>query len=263
MSTRVVPITKLRRRYQRLGQRGVSTKHRHQECGALCADATQLVEEFQEAIREMQVYDNRKEGFYPGKGRLNPEDRDRDEGTVIVTDRLASGLVSIPKLKSYAFTYLHREVNPLRTTRGTFSDGLPATRTGKGGLDYVAMLDGSLSTPILGEIKAGSDKDPYYAFVQLLTYLSELSTEAQFERANKHLFNGKLAYPARFDLHILLADFNDRGERGPIIESTRRLVKRFRAQLSSQEKSPALGRVLCLTTTMRSFQGTLDLLWAE
>lgn len=264
-ASRTVPITGLRNHYLRIGRPGVSTRKRLEECDQLAADATPLLDEFLDAVRELEIYDNRKEGFYPRKGRLDPQDRRRDKGTTDVTECLRRGPVTVRGVDApYEFTYLHREVNPLRTTRGKFVDGTAATRSGKGGIDYVALLAGSPPSPILGEIKFGGDKDVYYAFVQLLTYLSEISSVAQAERANKFLFEGKLVVPSRFDVHILLWDYNDRGnDKKKIIESTRRLATAFKAGLTASvgARHP-LGRVLCLRPTTQEFAGSLDLVWS-
>jgi hypothetical protein len=258
VADRVVPITQLRRRYIRLKSPGVSTEQRQRECGALVADAAPLVCEFVSAIGDWRTYDNRLEDFYPRKGRRIPKSR----GAVVVTDLLSkNGPLSVPALQPYAFRYLHREVSPFRTTRGHFDDGTLASRSGLGGIDYVALLEAQPAVPILGEIKVGGDADAYYAFVQLLTYLSELSSEAQTARASQLLFDGVVGFPARYDLHILLADYNDRGKKGPLVEATRSLVARFRAALSSTQAPQVLGRVLCLRMNTKAFTGSLDLLW--
>jgi len=263
-TTRAVPITCLRKRYDRLGQTGVSTRERHNECTQLAREVTPLLDEFLDAVHDLESYDNRCEGFYPEEGRLDPKARKPDGGTGVVTDRLAAHHpVAVSKLVLYEFEYMHREVNPLRTTRGKFVDGTPATPTGKGGIDYVALLDGRSPTPILGEIKVGSDKDAYYAFVQLLTYLSELSSKAQITRANKFLFNSRLVDPVRFDLHIMLWNYNDRGQKGPIIDATCRLAATFKARLAAAVgASSTLGQVLCLRDPPGTFAGALDLVWS-
>lgn len=71
------------------------------------------------------------------------------------------------------------------------------------------------------EKKVNSDADAYYAIVQLLTYLSELSSDAQTTRASRFLFNSGLEVPARYDLHILLGDYNNRRKKGPLAEATK------------------------------------------
>ncbi len=259
-ATRTVPITRLRQRYLRLGKRGVSTGKRHEECEQLAGEVAPLLEEFLEAVHLMKSYGNRKEDFYPRGTRVSKR---RKQGTVGVTDLLERGPVAVPELAPYVFQYLHREVNPLRTTHAGMVRGARAPWSGAGGLDYVGLLQGEPLTPILGEIKVGSDKDAYYAFVQLLTYLSELSSKAQFTRANRFLFRKRLVYPVRFDLHILLWDYNDRGQRGPVIDSTCRLAAAFKARLAAAVgASCTLRRVLCLRNPSGSFAGALNLVWS-
>jgi len=248
------PTTKLRRRYHRIGERGFSTNDRRRECDSLCEDAGPLVDEFIEALRELEAYDNREEAF-------NPEEQQRkgpgDVGTGTVIQKLRDRPVSVPALKDYRFEYVARELSPLRTTQAR------APRSGTGGLDYVAILDSDSPTPILGEIKVAGDKDAYYAFVQLLTYLSEIASAAQTERANKFLFkNAKIVYPATYDLHILLADFNDRGGKGPITTSTHVLAKSFKKLLDGRSERPHhVGRVMCLRMDAKMFDGMLGLEW--
>lgn len=143
----------------------------------------------------------------------------------------------------YSFQYAEREVPPLRITDA----GLPSS--GGGGIDYIAhRTDSPNPAPILGEIKRHDDKDAFYAFVQLLTYLSSMGTPSQIARANEHsTFGAAIGDSPRFDLHILLADFNDRGERGPLIELTHQLASLFRQKLESQIEYPdVLGEIMCL-----------------
>ena len=91
----------------------------------------------------------------------------------------------------------------------------------------------------------------------------ELSSKAQFTRANRFLFKRRLVYPARFDLHILLWDYNDRGQKGPIINDTCRLATAFKARLTAAVgASCTLGRVLCLKEPPGTFAGALDLVWS-
>lgn len=260
-----VPITGLRKRYLRLGYPGVSTRQRRQECDELTSDVTPLVNEFVKALDELRSYDRREDPFYPDHQRKTTARLKKGATEMFGKLEEQGQPVSVLGIPAYSFIIVDREINPLRTVGVRSPDGTPASRKGRvgGGLDYVGLLEGPSRTPILGEIKAGSDKDTYYAFVQLLTYLSELSTPAQLARANKHLFKGKLAYPARYDLHILLADYNDRGQRGPIIESTHNLAVALKVGLTAAVGGGhTLGRVLCLKATVRDFADSLEVIWA-
>src|SRR5437879_4060573 len=87
---RAVPITRLRKRYDRLGKPRVSTRERHKECTQLAAEVTPLLDEFLDAVHDLDSYDNRCEGFYHEEGRLDPKARKRDGGTGVVTERLAA-----------------------------------------------------------------------------------------------------------------------------------------------------------------------------
>src|SRR5215218_2183217 len=65
-------------------------------------------------------------------------------------------------------------------------------------------------------------------------YLSEMATKNQVARASRHgEFGLPLTFPQPFDLHILLVDFNDRGEKGPLVDLTRRLATAFKSRLAA------------------------------
>lgn len=254
---RTIPNTQLRHRYHALKKRGVSTAERSRRCSALIADPSVLANEYAEALRDWRRYDLRGEPFYTTSTRKAP----RSKGTGLVTELLKKEDVTLRSNDGYAFRYIHREVSPQRTPRGAFADGKPASASGLGGVDYVALTTRGHSVPILGEIKFRADADPFYAFVQLLTYLSELASEAQTARASRFLFDDLIRYPTRWDLHILLADFNDRGERGPLIPLTCQLATGFRAALAAHAEASTLGRILCLRMETGSFRGSVELAW--
>lgn len=258
MSKRTLPNrTELRESYGRFGS--LNTAELQQECDIVIDTPSELTSQFLAAVAAMARYDNRDEAFYPA-GRSEPK---RDAGgTAGIIQRLAdAGEIHVPALDGYSFSYRHREVGPLRTTRSVDSNNVKATKSGHGGIDYVALRTQPI-VPILGEIKFSSDRDPFYAFVQLLTYLSELSSEAQTARASQHLFAGKVAHPAQYDLHILLADFKDRGKKGPLVDSTRRAAEAFKRELISQVgTNHSVGKIVCLRMQPDSFHGELDLAW--
>lgn len=148
--------------------------------------------------------------------------------------------IATSRSTSYSFTFLQREIPHLRAkTRNEQRE--------KGWIDYVANTG---RRPILGEIKWKGDKNSFYAFIQLLTYLSEIATPSQIERAVKHqLFGDEIDAITAFDLHIFLANFNGRGERGPLIELTHQLATEFTLRLRNDHPDAAtcLGNVLCFS----------------
>ncbi len=63
---------------------------------------------------------------------------------------------------------------------------------------------------------------------------------------NRHnLFDDKIGDNPAIDLIILLADFNDRGKRGPLIELTHELAGKFKKSLDSREIGKRIGSILC------------------
>lgn len=76
-------------------------------------------------------------------------------------------------------TYLDREIAPLRTPGGQFSNGVPATSTGRGGMDLLLIQRGRICA---GEVKIRNDSELFDALLQSLWYASELATENQIHR---------------------------------------------------------------------------------
>jgi hypothetical protein len=252
--SRKPPDTRLRRRYERIGAVGFNTAERQRECDDLVKDVSPLVEEFLDSVRVFCCYDNCAEDFYPRDGKRRPL---RNSGTHSVIKKLQAGPVHVDGLADYTFQYRDRELDPRRATNAG------ARHTGTGGLDYIAIVEGDPDVPVLGEIKKNSDKDAYYAFIQLLMYLSELVSEAQTKRANAFLFHGCVPSPPCYDLHILLADFNNRGGKGRLIPRTHRLAVAFKDQLGRDTNGAhPVGRVLCLSMTEATFNDSLQLCWA-
>lgn len=143
----------------------------------------------------------------------------------------------------YTFQYVEREIPHLRAEYLEDQDD-------KGWIDYIAQSEG---TPILGEIKYGSDQNPFYAFIQLITYLSEMATENQIQRAIAHrLFGDPITEITSFDLHIFLANFNDRGEKGRLIEPTYELANGFKRRLINDypELANLLRHILCISASI-------------
>jgi hypothetical protein len=191
---------------------------------------------FAKALAENQSFNQIEQAFVPS-------DRSDKKGRNPVTEVLEKTspvCVPIPGTAPYAFTFLQRELMHLRATR-------LAEQPGKAWIDYVAKAD---DQPILGEVKWKNDENPFYAFIQLLTYLSEMATPNQIARAKRHkLFGDSLPDNPAFDLHILLANFNDRGEKGKLIDPTRILASAFKERLQSDHApvSACLGRIICLS----------------
>ena len=246
-----IPDTRLRQRYKMLTS--ISTKDRSNLCAQLAENPRGLVEEFCEAIRLVDTsYKNTEQSFHPGGRKIDPVPR----GGRMYMALFKEGPLTVPGADGYSFRIKDYEIGPLRAT------GAGAKMSGAGGIDYVALSEGMPRIPILGEMKVKDDKDTFYALVQLLCYLSEMSSKSQVDRSNRWLFGGELGYPVRWDIHILLCDFNDRGTKGPMIDQTHRLAMAFRQGLDEHtDVSPVLGRILCLRFRKSQSDRALDLIW--
>ncbi len=94
------------------------------------------------------------------------------------------------RVEPFSFTYVDYEVGPLRTTRSICEDGRSGDVGGAGGID-VLLSDADDQTPVVGEIKADTDVNCFFALIQSLMCAVELSTPAQQERLS-------LMYPGQF-----------------------------------------------------------------
>jgi hypothetical protein len=167
-----------------------------------------LIELYKRSFQHVaRVYDNLKESMASGSTRKPPP---VVSGPLSKTTDVVSWLAkSIPKTvisrPDFDFEYVDREISPLRTTSSMYDTQMPAYRSGTGGLDFIGWNRHS-NLPVLGEIKVESDQNPFYALIQLLTYLSEISTPKQIERINLFSLFGqarKLSEDVKFYLVIL------------------------------------------------------------
>ena len=174
----------------------------------------------------------------------------------LLSERQSVAVTNGPR--GYSFRCVGHQVPPSRQTRV----GRP--KEAVGAIDYTAVAG---KTPILGEIKRSGDKNPFYAFVQLLTYLSEVAAPNQVRSTREqNEFGIPLGDPQPFDLHILLTDLDERSATLGLIEPTRQLAELFRARLSRQQQQ-ILGKMLCLRIDSAVFaestDPTIECLWSK
>lgn len=118
--------------------------------------------------------------------------------------------IAVVNSTDYNFEYIAREVSTIRTTKAEFDNGDSGKSSGNGGLDFIGW-NIKKELPILGEIKVKGDQNPFYAVIQLLTYLSEISTPNQIDRIiNTNLFKANLSKSNfnSFFLYIILTNDN-------------------------------------------------------
>ena len=190
---RLIPTTALRHLYRLL--RDFPKEEFHL---AVATEFTRLPKKVAKLVAESRehfaLYDNRGEAFHRRgpdgvltSSRLNSKH---------MADRLVVELVASKdrpaecKDTKLNFRYVDYDIGTLRTPRSEFESGKSAERAGTGGVDLL-LSNAHDRTPIVGEIKADTDVNPFFGLIQCLMYAVELSTESQRARLN-------LSYPERF-----------------------------------------------------------------
>lgn len=135
----------------------------------------------------------------------------------------------------YDFIYLEREVPTCRTTDAMTERGIKG-KSGSGGIDFIGFNYND-KLPVLGEIKVKSDQNTFYALIQLLTYLSELSTRNQIDRINRHkLFGKDITEQSSFYLYILSVNPIMGGIKREILSETQDLATRLEKDIKEIKK---------------------------
>lgn len=229
-----IPTTKIRDFYKLLGKFSTET-HK-----AILADFSRkenvkhLLEIYKESKKHFSKYCNIEDNFVSDSIRkpIVQKPTINFSGTndvVCLFERMK--VVRIVSNSNLNFTYKNREISTLRTKGAKFDTLTSGKRSGQGGLDFIGYNIND-QIPILGEIKVNGDKNAFFALIQLLTYLSELSTENQINRINKHnLFKfpskKQLNIETKFYLYIVFADFQFSDIQREIFESTKILAKKI------------------------------------
>lgn len=232
---KIVPSTKLRAFYEFLSSLRLRTET--QKC--IMDDLTRkdiykrLVKLFDQSYNHIEsTYDNTNEPFFnPNANRKPIIYKTSLKSTNDVISHFLSNnkkLFVVPSM--YNFEYIEREVSPLRTTNAIFANGKSAKSSGTGGLDFIGW-NASKNLPVLGEIKVDTDQNPFYAIIQLLTYLSEISTPKQIDRINiyKHFgMANSLSSNTKFYLYIISCrQINSNQKYEQLLPSAKDLAKKI------------------------------------
>lgn len=237
---KTIPITKLRSFYTALADFSFSTETQLNIAKDFNRgdNIKKLISLYKESKSHFDhKYDNQNESFLSDASRkpLNAQ-----VSTISRTQDVIAALMSQnPKIKvdnpAYSFEYLQREVSPIRTTHAEFDTGKSGKSSGTGGLDFIGWnLQDDL--PILGEIKVGSDQNLFYALIQLLTYLSELSTHNQIERINNTKLFGNhkiLSINVSFYLYLIITDLSK--EKRKLYEVVQELIRKIQDRVEIKE----------------------------
>jgi hypothetical protein len=241
--------TPLRKLYRSIGKTTAQDKKTCSDLlkGLKGTAASSLASMFRESLEVNSHFDGTKQPFLNAaslKSRTKLTSGSRGDNRIVFLLSTKKEVLVSDGPRGYSFHYVGRQVPPFR------QEGAGAPRSGAGGIDYTAVAD---KTPVLGEIKRSGDKNAFYAFVQLLTYLSEMATANQVARATKHEeFGVALKHPQRFDLHVLLTDLNPRSATQSLIGQTHELAEAFRKSLG-KEAEKVLGKILCLQMDSAEF----------
>lgn len=251
---RLIPVTALRQLYRLL--RAFPKEEFHLAVAReMCRRPTQLARIVDESQRHFALYDNRGQGFHNREMDI-PSDR------MLGSDKLANRLVrqlvenegrvgDVDSACKFAFRYVDYEISPIRTTESEFEDGVSGQDSGAGGMDLLlSNLDDQ--TPIIGEIKADTDVNPFLGLIQSLMYAVELSTPAQRARLRK-------TYPDRFveselesaiDIYLILLRY----PKDPLRQEFLELTSRISAALLAADSSVSriVRRIVALENSMSS-----------
>lgn len=228
MNDRIIPTTDLRKLYSFC--RFFSTKTQL----AILEDYNRgnnffhLIKLYNDSKKYFAQYNN-DEPFFRNDGKRSEIIKDEAPVFKSTQDVIAffnqHKQIKIANDNSLSFSYIEREIDPRRMTSAYFDNGSSGKSSGIGGIDFVAW-NNRMELPVIGEIKCGSDETPFFAFIQLLMYCSEMATASQLKRINNtKLFKREINLP--YLLYIFLGDFNLRGEKRKFIEPLKKLISKL------------------------------------
>lgn len=225
-----ISITKLRKFYESLPKLSSPTEEQLSilEDYNRGNNYTKLIDLYKESKKDFSGYKNIDEPFLP----LNLSHRRKFLNKVGVISKTRHVTLVFEERKNkidvddanYNFEYIQREVPTSRTPKTKSEAGIK--ESGAGGIDFIGFNRNN-HLPILGEIKVKGDQNSFYALIQLLRYLSELSTPNQIKRINRHKLFGDIpdiTDEKCFYLYILLINTNLTGKKKEILSKTQTLA---------------------------------------
>jgi hypothetical protein len=123
-----------------------------------------------------------------------------------------------------------------------FSNKLPATKSGKGGMDLLLQSQAS-GLPVIGEVKVDTDKNAFYALIQAMTYAVELSTLNQLKRLKRNFDEFGQLEPNEAAVEIAILMVN------PAPDKTLQSVLRLIPKLNRRKKCLGLARLRLLNNS--------------
>lgn len=245
-SKRIIPKTKLHYFYDSLRRRRVSGQLNI--CENLMKNPECLLSLYTNACNDLSRYSNVEEGFVSVSNKRKQLKFSRiikNTPQLLALFEIQRDL-KVDRNGALDFKYIEREINPLRTTRSIFETGIPGSSSGGGGLDFIGI--NKEYNPVLGEVKIKADQNAFYAFIQLLTYCSELFTKNQIERINRYHLFGEYKIESPCNLYIVLHKHNPNptSETGQLIKKTENLAKTFKELLITEKNLNSFQKVGCI-----------------
>jgi hypothetical protein len=181
--TKIVPITLLRKIYASLHLFDTNTMVALADFFA--AHPKSLERLWNKSRSAFEGYDNRKENWGSCARKELPAAPSSATQISKTTEFTAYIKQSKDYLNKLGYSFVERELSPWRTTNAAFSNKLPATKSGTGGID-VLLKNEKTKMPAVGEVKIGGDKNAFFALIQAMTYAVELSTPSQLVRLSQY-----------------------------------------------------------------------------
>jgi hypothetical protein len=175
----MMPPTQLREYYDALHglkeQEQVALAELHAE------DPERLIARFDHSVKTVAGYPPITEAFHGTRSEAWSENGGGPvtSTTTFVANLAVAGHHQVVDFPELDFDFVDREIFPLRSTTIAV-DGRGARRS----IDLLLRTGNGL--PIVGELKLAADSPTYYALVQALMYVAELSSESQLRRLADH-----------------------------------------------------------------------------
>jgi hypothetical protein len=203
----------------------------------------------QESFEHFSLYDNSEENFHNRAGdrhpHLLPAYAQANDPANQFAALVGQHGIAVDKHPELMCEYIDYEITPCRTTRSMHESG----RNGYGpGGDCLDLLLRNEQFPVVAEVKARNDKNPFVALIQGLMYVVSTSTEAQRRRL-------KNAYPKKFnwptdgpytDLYLILLDYKQDPKSKDFLVFTESIAEKLLQ--AGCHTAKIIRRIVCLGT---------------
>jgi hypothetical protein len=220
---------------------------------------------FGESAKHFALYDNRQEAFHQRNRNQNPASLPRYAQSKDPAKRFVSLVASnlfrfnSSGRSSLEFEYVDYEFCPGRTTYSQNETGSYGPKQDRFDLLLVNRDD---RLPIVGEVKAATDRSPFLALIQGLTYVVTTTTAWQRERL-ENSYPQKLKWPQNgpwTDLYIFVIDYpREDQESQEILELAKGIAQKLldlRQNLAKEVR-----RIVCLNVVLRNDGAILEVLF--